>query len=91
MKIADVKCSCGRQVLFVAGFAVAMEGDMCRDGSLPESVLPAIPDDELATASIGGKPAKDMPIRMVRFFRGDRWTGEMLRHVADRINAAARA
>ena len=87
--IAEVRCTCGRNVLFVAGFALAMEGDACRDGSLPESVLPPIPERELASATIGGKPAKELPIEAIRFFRGDGWTGEMLRYVADKINAAA--
>lgn len=89
-QIAEVRCTCGRMVLFVAGIALAMEGDKCRDGSLPESVLEPIPEEELARATIGGKPVKDMPIEVVRFFRGDYWTGPMLEYVAGRINAAAR-
>ena len=87
--IAEVRCTCGRNVLFVAGFALAMEGDKCRDGSLPESVLPPIPERELANAMIGDTPAKDLPLEVVRFFRGDCWSSEMLRYVADKINAAA--
>ena len=87
--IAEVRCTCGRNVLFIAGFALAMEGDKCRDGSLPESVLPPIPEHELATATIGGEPAIDMPRDVVRFFRGDCWTTEMLGYVADRVNEYA--
>lgn len=28
--IAEVRCCCGRECLFVAGFVLAMEGDVCR-------------------------------------------------------------
>ncbi|MGD0900958.1 MAG: hypothetical protein ABR915_24255 [Thermoguttaceae bacterium] len=88
-KLADVRFCCGRYVLFVAGIAVAMEGDKCRDGNLPERVLAPIPEEELAAASIEGKPAKDLPIGLVRFFRGDCWNRAMLEWVAERINAEA--
>lgn len=88
--LAEVKFSCGRHYLSVAGIAVALEGDRCR-GKLPEEVLPPIPPEELEHATIGGKPAKDMPVDLVRFFRGDNWTEKMLRYTADRINEAARA
>ena len=86
--IAEVRLTCGRNVLFVAGFAIAMEGDRCRDGTIPASVLPPIPERELATATIGGKPAKDMPSEVARFFRGDYWTPGMLEYVAAKINEA---
>jgi hypothetical protein len=87
--IAEVRCTCGRNVLFVGGFALAMEGDKCRDGRIPEEVREPIPEPELAAASIGGVPAKDLPPDMVRFFRGDCWTTPMLEYVAERINAAS--
>ncbi len=86
--LAEVRCTCGRNVLFIAGFAVAMEGDRCRDGNLPESVLPEIPREELERAMIGDKRASDVPVELVRFYRGDNWTGAMLEYVADKINAA---
>lgn len=85
--LAEVRLSTGRQYLTVAGFILAMEGDPCRDSSnIPEDVLPPIPEAELASATIGGKPAKDLPIDMVRWFRGDNWTPEMLEYVAAKIN-----
>jgi hypothetical protein len=87
--IAEVRCTCGRNVLFVGGFALAMEGDKCRDGSLPEHVLPPIPLEELERASIGGTPATELPRDVVRFFRGDCWTTPMLEYVAEKINAAS--
>ena len=83
--IAEVNFSCGRNFLEVAGITLAVEGDACRD-SLPEECLEPIPTEELAQASIGGKPASDMPIDMVRFFRGEQWTKRMLEYVADEIN-----
>jgi hypothetical protein len=83
---AEVVLSMGRHHLKVGGFILGTEGDKCRDGSLPESVLPPIPPEELEEASIGGKPAKDMPIEIVRFFRGDYWTPAMMEYVAGRIN-----
>ena len=84
--IAEVIYSMGRCHLKVAGFVLATEGDKCRDGSLPEEVLPPIPGEELATATIGGKRAIDMPIGVVRFFRGDCWNQNMIKYVADKIN-----
>lgn len=86
--LAEVRLSTGRQYLSVAGVVVAMEGDPCRDSDLPESILPPIPEQELATATIGGKPAKNLPIELVRFFRGDNWTPAMLEYVAQKINEA---
>jgi hypothetical protein len=88
--IAEVDCSCGRYYLSVAGVAVAMQGDKCR-ANLPEEVCPPIPPEELAEATIGGKPAAEMPLSVVRFFRGDYWTKEMLEYVADKINEAAKS
>lgn len=85
-EFATVRFYCGRFNLNVAGFTLAMEGDKCRDGDLPEEVLPPIPEEELAVATIGGKPAKDLPISLVRWFRGDCWTEKMLEHVAREIN-----
>jgi hypothetical protein len=87
--VAEVRLSCGRWYLSVCGFAVAMEGDRCRDGSLPEVVMPPIPTEELHNATIGGKPASELPISLVRFFRGNNWTKEMLSYVADKINRRA--
>lgn len=84
--IAEVNFSCGKSHLDVAGITVAMQGDACRDSSLPESVLPKIPEKEMASAFIWGKPAKDLPIKVVRFYRGDCWTTEMLEYVANKIN-----
>lgn len=86
---AEVNLSCGRYYLSVAGIVVVMEGDKCR-AELPEKVSPPIPEDELENASIGGKPAKDLPIDVVRFFRGDNWTEKMLRYAARTINVARR-
>src|SRR5437868_2791622 len=81
--LAHVGLSTGRHYLTIAGVIVAMEGDPCRDANLPESILPPIPAAELEQATIGGKPAKDLPINVVRFFRGDRWTPAMLEWVAE--------
>ena len=86
MGIAEVRASCGRYYLCVAGIAVAMQGDQCR-AELPESCFDPIPERELAQASIGSKPASELPIRVVRFFRGDQWTEKMLRYAADQINS----
>lgn len=87
--IAKVSGACGRYFLNVAGVAVAMEGDPCRDGDMPENILPPIPEEELEYATIGGQPIKDMPIDIVRFFRGDKWNKAMLEYVAGKINEAA--
>ena len=86
--IARVACVCGRSVLYVAGFAVAMEGDKCRDSNIPYELTDPIPEEELATATIGGQPAKNLPIDVVRIFRGERWTPAMLEYVANKINEA---
>jgi hypothetical protein len=86
--LAEVVLNTGRWHLRVAGWYLATEGDKCRDGNLPEQVLPPISPEELKRATIGGRPAKDLPIDMVRLFRGDCWTEKMLRYVADQINAA---
>ncbi len=53
--IAEVLLCCGRNVLYVAGLAVAMEGDKCRDGHIPEEFIPEIPKEELENSYIGGK------------------------------------
>lgn len=89
--IAEVRCTCGRYVLFVAGIAVAMQGDKCRDGELPEEVLDPIPQHVYDHGSIGGEPiTKDMNAKLVRFFVGNYWNETMLRYAADKINAAMR-
>lgn len=88
--LATVGLSCGRQYLKVAGVIVAMEGDKCRDSDIPEDILPPIPLFELDNARIGDKLAKDLPIKVVRFFRGDDWNGKMLQWAADKINNAAK-
>jgi hypothetical protein len=88
-QLAKVLSSCGRYYLSVAGIAVAMQGDPCRDGDMPESVYPPIPKEELERATIGGEPIKDTPMKVVRFFRGDNWTKEMLEYAAAKINEAA--
>lgn len=89
MALAEVRFSCGRHYLSVAGYAIAMEGDRCREGDLPEEVFDPIPEEELASATIGGKPASEIPIEVVRFFRGDNWNERMLAYVAEKINEAA--
>ena len=83
--IAEVYLSCGRYHLSIVGIPIVMEGDRCR-ASLPEECLKPISDEELKYASIEGESIKDMPIEIIRFFRGDNWTEKMLRYVADKIN-----
>ena len=87
-KIAEVCFSMGRCYLKVGGVNVAVEGDKCRE-ILPEEANEPIPSDELERASIGGKPAKDIPLHVVRFFRADCWSEKSLRWAAERINAVA--
>jgi len=86
--IANVRLCCGRLVLFVAGIAVAMEGDKCRHSGFPEEVLPPIPQEELEHAYIGDKKASELPLNVVRFFRGDNWHGPSLEFTAAEINKA---
>jgi hypothetical protein len=83
---AEVVLAMGRQHLKVGGFYLATEGHKCVDGNLPENVLPPIPPEELEHARIGDKMAKDLPIEIVRWFRGDCWTPRMLEYVAAKIN-----
>jgi hypothetical protein len=83
---AEVVLSMGRYHLRVGGFYLATEGDKCRNGNLPEEVLPPIPPEELEKARVGGKPVNDMPINIVRWFRGDNWDERMMRYVAEQIN-----
>ncbi len=90
MPLAEVNLSCGRYNLTVAGIVLAMEGDKCRDGDMPNEVYDPIPEEELATATIGGKPVNDMPEELVRFFRGSHWNLLMLRYAADKINEATK-
>jgi hypothetical protein len=80
--LAEVVLAMGRQHLRVAGVVVATEGDKCRDVNLPESVLSPIPAEELEHATIGDKRAKDLPVDLVRFFRGDNWMPQMLEWAA---------
>lgn len=83
--IAEMYSSCGRYVLAVAGIVVAMEGDPCRH-NLPEGIAAPIPKEELEVASIEGTPAKEIPLEIVRFFRGESWSKESLEWAADQIN-----
>lgn len=85
-QIARVGVSCGLHYLSVAGVVVAMEGDKCRDGDLPDHIYPPIPECEMENGSIGGKPIKNLDLKLIRFFRGDNWTHKMLTYAADRIN-----
>jgi len=89
-QLAEGCFSCGRSYLSVAGICVAIEGDRCREAELPDEVYEPIPADELATATIGGKPVAGMESRVVRFFRGSNWTDKMLEYVAEQINKAAK-
>lgn len=88
MPLAEVTCCCGRLVLYVGGVAVAMEGDPCRQ-QLPVDVMELIPKEELETATIGGKPCKDMPLEVIQFFRGENWSGKSLEWAAAKINKAS--
>ena len=86
-KLASVKLSCGRVYLEIAGIIVAVQGDKCRSSSqFPDEVLPIIPTEELENATVGDKSAKDIPLDVVRFFRGECWTDKMLEYAAKRIN-----
>jgi len=78
-------------VLFVAGIAVAMQGDKCRHGGFPEELLDPIPQHELESSWIGDKRASELPIDLVRHFRGDCWNENMLEYVAKVINQAIEA
>lgn len=84
-ELAEVGFSTGRYFLSVGGVIVAMEGDKCRE-NLPEEACEPIPPEELENATIGDQRAKDMPMHIVRFFRGDRWNKKNLDWVAKRIN-----
>ena len=86
--VAQVGFSCGRHYLEVGGVVVAMEGDACRQ-MLPSEVATEIPQEELEGACIGERRAIDLPIDVVRFFRGDQWAEKSLRWAADTINSAA--
>jgi hypothetical protein len=85
--LAQVKFSCGRSYLSVAGIALAMEGDKCRDGDLPPEIYEPIPEHEMEHGTIGGEPVKGMDPALIRFFRGSCWTEGMLKYAADKINA----
>jgi len=84
-EIAEVFLACGRYVLFVADIAVAMEGDKCRH-QLPEEVASPIPQSELERSYVGETKCSEMPIDVVRFFRGDMWTKASLDWAAKTIN-----
>jgi hypothetical protein len=88
--LAEVKFSCGRHYLSVGGIAVAMEGDKCRDGDMPEHVYEPIPEYEMEHGTIGGEPVKGMEPAMIRFFRGSNWTQQMLEYAAQTINEKAK-
>lgn len=83
--LAEVRLTCGRLVLFVADIAVAVQGDRCRH-ELPNEVAERIPSNELERASIGGKSCKDLPLPLVRFFRGQNWDKKSLEWAAEQIN-----
>lgn len=85
-EVATVGLSCGRYYLEIAGIAVAVEGDACRH-MLPEEAAEEISQDELDRASIGDKKASELPLDVVRFFRGQAWDGKSLRWAAKKINA----
>jgi hypothetical protein len=87
--LAAVRTYAGRYYLSVAGIVLAMQGDKCRDSDFPEHVFDPIPAEELARASVGGTPATELPIEVVRFFRGDVWNQKMLEFAANKINEAA--
>jgi hypothetical protein len=72
--LAEVLLSTGRYYLSVGGFALAMEGDACRDGDFPDELYDAIPEEERLTATI----------------RGSLWNKGMLTFVAERINERTR-
>ncbi|AMV31305.1 hypothetical protein VN12_04255 [Pirellula sp. SH-Sr6A] len=85
---AEVKFSTGRHYLSVAGIAVAMEGDACRH-HLPDEAAEPIPQQELENAMIGDKKASELPLDVVRWFRGERWSEKSLQWAADQINKFA--
>lgn len=87
--LAEVRLSTGRFYLSVAGYVVAVEGDKCREGELPDALYDPIPDEELETATIGGQKVKGMDPAIVRVFRGSRWNRGMLEYVAAEINRKA--
>lgn len=84
--LAEVCFTCGQAYLSVAGIAVAMEGDACRDGDMPGEVYDPIPAHELEYGTIGGESVNGMDTKVVRFFRGSTWTVKMLQYAADKIN-----
>ena len=90
MELAEVMLCMGCLHLFVAEVVLATEGDKCRDGDLPDEMYDPIPPQELESAWIGDKRAKDLDLKLVRFFCGNTWNEAMLRYVAEKINRAAR-
>ena len=88
--IAEARFGCGRSYLSVADVVLAMEGDKCRDGDMPNEVYDPIPAHEYETATIGGESINGMDECLIRVFRGSTWTPKMLKFVADKINAATK-
>lgn len=88
--IAEVRFSCGRHYLSVAGICVAVECDPCRESNLPLDVLPPIPEIEMEHGTIGGKPIKELPLELVHSIRGNAWDEKMLKYVCEKINLAAK-
>jgi len=85
-ELAAVSSACGRTYLEVAGITLAMEGDICRTSDIPEDIMPPIPQAELENANVGGTPATELSRELIRFFRRDYWTTEMMEYVANKIN-----
>lgn len=77
-KLANVYFSCGRGYLEIAGFAVAMEGDVYRDPGLAK-LESDDPEVEMIRTQL-----RDNELY-------GRWTTGMLRHVAEKINLRAAA
>lgn len=86
-KLASVESSYGGYYLDIAGIVVAMEGDDCRH-MLPEEAAKEIPKEELERAMIGDKKASELPLDIVRFFRGQKWDFKSLSWAAKKINEA---
>jgi len=78
MDIARIGLSCGRLYLEVSSIIVAMEGDVCRDSTIPEKYRTPV-------IKIDGKP-----IELVRYFGGSAWNEEMLEYVRDKINLSVK-
>jgi hypothetical protein len=77
--LAEVVFSCGRAFLMVAGIAVAMELDVCRDGDFPDECFVRDPDIERILGPIEGPQRRNV------------WNRKMLDYAAAKINGAATA